>query len=141
MIITLTGPNSFLVDNELNKLYREFTKNHDVMAIEKLDGEEVSADRLVEAAQSLPFLTTHKLIILRHPSHQTAFAEQLDDTLNNIPDTTTLVIVEPKIDKRSAYFKVLKAKTDFKEFVHLDERGLSTWIVQYALEMSAEITP
>ncbi len=140
MISTLTGSNTFQLKSELNRLIDDFVKNHGDIALEKLDGQETSTERMIEAVQSLPFLAPKKLVILRNPSAQKAFAEQVEDTLKTIPDTNDVVLVEPKIDKRSAYSKVLKSQTEYKEFVEQDAYGLSNWIVQYAKEQNATIS-
>jgi DNA polymerase-3 subunit delta len=101
------------------------------MAIERLDGEEANTDRMREAVSSLPFLTSRKLVILREPSKQKPFAEAIADTLKDVADTTDLVIYEPKLDKRSSYYKTLKKDTDFREYTELDANGLGKWASEY----------
>jgi len=141
MIITLTGSNSFMLQAELNRLKDAFIAGHGELAYEKLDGEEVSAERLIEAAQSLAFLSAKKLVVLRGPSTQKQFADNIESILKGIPETTDLVIVESKIDNRLTYFKVLKAQTDFREFGQLAARELSNWIVQYTTQEAGTISP
>jgi len=139
MIITLTGSNAFRLQEELSKLQSSFIATYGDVAHEKLDGEESSAERLVEAVQSLPFLTPKKLVVLRNPSAQKQFTDNIESIIKGIPETTDVVIVEAKIDKRSSYFKVLKTQTEFKEFSELDPRELSNWIVQYAKQGDGQI--
>jgi len=134
MIVTITGANDFARKAELDKITDAFLKDHDAMAVERLDGEEATAEQMQAAAQSLPFLTTRKLVILREPGKQKAWAEKFDDILQHVADTTDLVIIEPKLDKRLTYYKTLKKKTDFREFGHLDAYALATWAAQYAKE-------
>lgn len=40
-----------------------------------------------------------------------------------------MVFYEPQIDKRTAYFKVLKSKTQLEEFNEMDARNLAQWLV------------
>lgn len=131
MIVTLTGANDFARKAELEELVIAFLSEHDEMAIERLDGEEASAEQMQAAAQSLPFLTARKLIILREPGKQKAWTEKIDDILQQTADTTDLVIVEPKLDKRLSYYKTLKKQTDFREFGELDASGLARWATEY----------
>ncbi len=140
MITTLTGPNHFLLQQTLKKLTGDFVAKYGAINLEKLDGEEVAADRLIEAVHSLPFLAHSKLVILRNPGAQKAFAEQIGDIIKNVPSGVEVIIVEPKIDKRSSYFKELKAKTEFKEFTEPDVQALNTWIVQYAQQYGGSIS-
>lgn len=131
MIVTITGANDFARKQELDSLVREFLRAHDGMAIERLDGEDTSADRMQEAVSSLPFLTARKMVILREPGKQKAFAENIDAILKEVADTTDAIIFEPKLDKRLGYYKTLKKQTDFREFSELDGNGLAKWAAEY----------
>jgi DNA polymerase-3 subunit delta len=132
MIVTLTGPNDFARTQELKKLVGEFVAEHTDMALERLDGEETDAARMQEAVQSLPFLTVRKLVLLREPGKQKAWAERITNILKEVAETTDLIIVEPKLDKRLSYYKTLKKETEFKEFSELDGQGLARWAGDYA---------
>jgi DNA polymerase III subunit delta len=140
MAITLTGDNGFLLKKALSSLETAFVDTNSDLALERLDGEESSADRMQEAIQGMPFLSPKKMVVLREPSKQKAFTERLADLLEDIPETTELVIVEPKLDKRLSYYKTLKAKTEFREFKELDARGLADWAVQYAKEQGGKLS-
>lgn len=132
MKITLTGENSFMLHAELNALVQKFLDEHGEMALERLDGEEASFERLQEALQSVPFLASKKMVVLRAPSLNKQFIERAEYLLAGLPDSTDVILVEPKIDKRSVYYKVLKRNTDFREFGELDRAGLVRWLVAYA---------
>lgn len=110
----------------------DFVHEHTDMGLEKLDGEEVEYDRIREALQSLPFLASKKMVVLRAPSASKEFVEKAEQLLSEMPETTDVIIHEPKLDKRSTYYKFLKKKTDYKECNELDEYGLSKWLVDYA---------
>lgn len=132
MIVTLTGTNDHLRRAELARIISGFVAEHGEMAIERFDGEETPAERMRESIQSMPFLSARKLVILREPGKQKAFAEAITDVLNDIAETTDLILYEPKLDKRGSYYKTLKKATDFREFGELDARGLSDWARAYA---------
>ena len=134
MIITLTGPNDFARRTELDKIMAAFIAEHSDMAVERLDGEEASADRLRESLQSLPFLSARKLVVLREPGKQKLFAEQIAELLKGVAETTDVILYEPKLDKRGTYYKTLKKATDFREFGDLDAVGLAKWASGYAQE-------
>ena len=140
MIITLTGPNTFMLQTELNKIRSDFVTEFSDMGLEQLDGEETTVKRMIEAAQSLPFLAPKKLVVLRNPSAQKTFMEQIDTILKGVPETTELILYETKLDKRSVYYKVLKAKTEYREYIDLDPVKLNNWIVQYAKDQVGSIS-
>ena len=132
MIVTLTGDNSFALQRELDKRVADFVKKHGDMALERVDGEEAEFSRLTEALQSLPFLATNKLVVLRNPGANKQFAEKFEELPPSIPETTDVIIVEPKLDKRTQYYKTLKSKTDLQEYHELDAPQLARWLADEA---------
>ncbi|HVX24492.1 MAG TPA: DNA polymerase III subunit delta [Candidatus Saccharimonadales bacterium] len=141
MIITLTGENSFALQAALGKLVDDFVAIHGELALERLDGQEIEYDRVRESLQSLPFLASQKMVVLREASTNKQFVENFEQLFTDLPATTGLLLVEPKLDKRLSYYKYLKSKTDFREFPGLDQQGLSRWLVAAATERGAQLNP
>jgi DNA polymerase-3 subunit delta len=139
MITTLAGSNAYLLQRELNTLIATFVAEHTDMGLEKFDGEELDPKRLPSVIQSLPFLASKRMVVLRAPSAQKPLAEQLEKMLGDVPESTDLVIVEPSLDKRTSYYKALHKKTDFKSFDALDERALANWLVGEAKAKGASL--
>jgi DNA polymerase-3 subunit delta len=127
VIVTLSGENAFGLGAELQKITAAFLAEHDEIGVERLDGEDADFARLQEALTSVPFLADKKLVLLRRPSANKEFTEQAERLLGELTDTTEVVIIEPKLDKRLAYYKYLKKTTDFREFKELDVSGLARW--------------
>lgn len=132
MITTLTGENGFELKAELHKRVAAFVVEQGDMALERLDGSEVEFDRLREALQSLPFLAPRKMVVIRQGSANKQFAERAPELLTELPETTDVILVEPKLDKRSGYYKFLKKSTEFREFPALDAGALSRWLTAEA---------
>lgn len=132
MTATLHGENSFGLKAELDKLIAAFVKDHGDMGVERLDGEEASFERLQEALTSLPFLASKKLVVLSSPSKNKRFVEKVEQLLDDLPETTDVILIEPRLDKRFAYYKYLKAKTDFRDFPELDQPAMVRWLASEA---------
>lgn len=132
MIVTLTGTNSFLLKAELDRRIADFSKEHGDMGLEKVDCEEAEYKRIVEALQNLPFLSTKKLVVLRSPSAHKEFTERFESLLKTIPEENDVLIYEPKLDKRTAYAKLLQKQTEYNSFEDLGERELPSWLVSEA---------
>lgn len=139
MISVLTGSNTFLLKAELDKRVQEFLSVHGDMGLERIDGEEADFNRVQEAITSLPFLASKKLVVLRNPSAIKVFTEKITDITEGIPDTTDVIIYESKLDKRSVYYKTLKAKTSLQEFTEPDVFGLGKWLVGQAKTAGGEL--
>lgn len=141
MVVTLTGVNDFLRKAELKKLVDEFVAAYTDMAVERYDGDDAEPGRMRESVGSMSFLTERKLVVLYEPGKQKAFAEKIEEVLKDVADTTDLVIVEPKLDKRLTYYKTLKKATDFRDFTELDANGLGRWATEYAKGKGGTLSP
>ncbi len=140
MITILSGTNTYLLRADLKKRVDAFVAQYGDMGLERLDAEEADFARLQEALQSLPFLADKKMVVLNNSSANKQFAEAAAGLLSDLPETTDLILVEGKLDKRSAYYKLLKKQPGFQEFIELDENGLVRWIVGLAGEQGATIS-
>lgn len=132
MITTLSGNNSLALMQELDHLVAEFVRKHGGFGLERIDGEEAEYTKITEAIQSLPFLTDKKMVVLNRPGTQKVFTENFEQLIESISDATAVIIVEPKPDKRSSYYKLLQKKTDFKNFEELNPRDLPSWLINEA---------
>lgn len=140
MIITLTGENSFGLQRKLQQLSKAFEAEYGDLGLERLDGQEASLEQISEALTSLPFLAAKKMVILRSPSSNKQFSERAEHMLRDVPETTDVIIVEPKLDKRLSYYKYLKAQTDYHDFVELDQASQTTWLIQVVQERGGTIS-
>jgi len=129
-----------MLQQELRRIVGGFVAEHTDMALEQLDGEEAEFDRMREALQSLPFLATKKLVVLRRPSANKQFLEAAESLLTEADESIDIVIVEPKLDKRTAYYKYLKKQPGFKEYTELDTPALAKWLVQSAKEAGSTLS-
>lgn len=128
----LTGENSFMLQQELRRIVDAFVAEHTDMALEQLDGEEAEFDRMRESLQSLPFLASKKMVVLRRPSANKEFQEAAESLLTEAPESTDVLVIEPKLDKRTAYYKFLKKQPSFREYTELASSELANWLVQLA---------
>lgn len=128
MVVTLTGEDSYGLQSALKELVAGFVQEHGDMALERLNGAEASFERIQESLQSSPFLAARKLVVLRESGANKRFVEQSEKLLSGLPDTTDVIMVETKLDKRSAYYKYLKRATDYREFIAPDEAVMAQWL-------------
>jgi DNA polymerase III delta subunit len=130
MIKTLSGSNEFTIESELKNIISDFVKNNGDLAIEQIDGSEADIQSITEVLTNLSFLYPNRLIILKKGSLNKQFIDSAEKILSNIPPNNEVVIVEPNIDKRLSYYKLLKKNTDFKDFSELDFGQLSNWVLE-----------
>jgi DNA polymerase-3 subunit delta len=131
-VITITGSNDFMRTSELHAMIDSFVADQGGLALERIDAEEADFERIQEALTSLPFLASKKMVVLNRPSANTRFAESAEALLANLPETTELILSEPKFDKRSQLYKLLKKQTDFRDYAQLEGAQLANWLVDRA---------
>ncbi len=139
MITTLTGANSFGLQAKLRELVDVFVAANGDLALERIDGQEQELAKIIEALNGLPFLAAKKLVVLRQPGTNKQFADEAEQLLNDLPETTDVILVEPKLDKRLVYFKFLKNNTEFIEFSELDPSGLARFLVDSAKQQGGSL--
>lgn len=140
MLVTLVGNNSFALRHRLNKLVGDFVKEHGDLALERIDADEASFQTILDAVQNLPFLAERKMVVIREPSLNKQVSEQIEQIIDAANDSIDLIIYEPAPDKRTAYFKILKSKTQLEQFNELDAHQLANWLVEEAKERDGNLS-
>lgn len=140
MIVTLTGENTFSLLAALRQLTDAFVSEHGDLALERLDGEEADFQQIQGALVSIPFLASRKLVVLRAPGRNKQFLEVFEHIFADMPETTDVILVEPKLDKRLGYYKFLKKQTDFREFPELDQHSLARWLSDTAKQRGGALS-
>jgi DNA polymerase-3 subunit delta len=141
MIITLTGPNRFLVKRRLDELVAGFLQQENELALERIDGAEADAQAIFEAVQGLPFLAAKKMVIIRQLSANKSAADKIEQIISTVEPTTDVIFHEPEPDKRTSFYKCLKAKTQLEEYDNLDGRHLAKWLADEAKTKGGSLSP
>jgi DNA polymerase-3 subunit delta len=139
-VVTITGNNDFARSSQLHALIDDFIKANGELSLERIDGEDAEFFRIQEALTSLPFLVNKKMVLLNRPGANAQFVEAAAQLLADLPETTDLVLHEPKFDKRSSLYKVLKKQTDYREYAELDGSQLANWLVARAKANGASLS-
>jgi DNA polymerase-3 subunit delta len=140
MVVTLTGNNAFAIHKRLNDITNKFVKEYGDIALERIDGEEAGTNSILDAVQSLPFLSERKMVLIRNLGSNKQAAELIEQIISSIGDSTELIIYEPITDKRTSYYKVLKSKTQLEEYSDLDTGSLVNWLVNEVKKCAASLS-
>lgn len=140
MIITLTGTNNFMLETELSTLVAAFIKTHNDINLERYDGQEVDLNQLISSVSSVPFLDTRRMVVLRGGAMNKTLNERAESVVAVVNSSTDLIILEPKLDKRSSYYKILKQQTDFREYNVLPPSELIYWLTSFAKQKGGSLS-
>ncbi|MDF2486543.1 MAG: hypothetical protein K0R46_2711, partial [Herbinix sp.] len=131
-------------EDYLKKLYRDKLKvailqEGGDMNCSYFEGKDVEPRRVHEAAQTMPFFSDKRLIIIENSGLFKAQSE-LSELLEQTPDTTVILFVEAEIDKRSKLFKMMRDQGTVSEMNGLDEQNLKLFVASLLEQEKKRIT-
>lgn len=133
MIIVLTGENSFEIARATRRIEAQFQG-----VAEKIDGQSVEPKQLPDLLLGGTLFDPKRLVIIKNLSESKASWEMLGQWTGRISDDIQVVIVEPKLDKRTKTYKELQkvAKVnEFKPWGERDQMAAERWVAQEATEL------
>ncbi|MBH2007955.1 DNA polymerase III subunit delta [Candidatus Saccharibacteria bacterium] len=116
MIILLTGDNFYEIDRELGRIVVEFDGE-----AEQLDADSLDPRNLTDIFSGVSLFSANRLVVIKRLNENTTVWEGLARWLDK-PSDTTLVLVEPKVDKRTKSYKALAKQADVRVFTAWTER-------------------
>lgn len=141
-VILLFGEEKLLINEEIDKIKKKLVPGHlETMNFIPIDGKNVPQEEILNACQTVPFLSQKKLVVV----YDTPFFEsgkgdaeksdKQDDLLyrlQTIPDYTVLIFTASKVDKRKKIYKLIKSKGIAREFNQLSIKDKAFWIQKRA---------
>ena len=127
MIMLLTGSNAHALKQKAAEVKQKFIKDHGSDGIETFAGEQVDPQALNAIITGVSLFALERLVIINDISANKPAVEKLQHLLDTIPESVHLLLIEPAIDKRTAFYKSLKQMADVHEFAELDEASLVAW--------------
>ncbi len=125
------------MDNELERLRNELGLTS--LDITLINGVESSINDISMELSGYSLFNDKRLVILSEPSKLKGFDEQAEQIFTQAPDSTTVAVIEPHLDKRKSYYKYLKANTEFKQLDALNGPALVKWVSDYVNELGSQI--
>ncbi len=128
----------------LKKLYRDklkaaILKDDNEMNYSYFEGKDALPLKIAESAQTLPFFSDHRLIVVEGSGLFKSQSE-LSELLAQIPESTIIIFIEKEVDKRNKLFKMLRDHGTVSEMNGLDERNLKLFVVSLMEQEGKKIT-
>lgn len=122
----LYGEEEFLKHSYKKKL-REAIAGDDRMNYNYFEGKSLDINELISLADTMPFFSEKRLILVEDSGYFKSAADALVDYLPNMPDTTCLIFVESAVDKRNRLYKKVKDLGHAAQMKRQDFSQLSKW--------------
>ncbi len=140
MVRTFTGKNSYALSAELKALNSTYLAEAGDFAVERIDASDSETNDILQAVQSLPFLSPKKLVIITNIQNNNGLCDRVSELVDRVAEGVEVIVVDPSPDKRKTYFKQLQKLTKVQNFVEQQPHDLSVWVKDLAKKLGAEIS-
>jgi DNA polymerase-3 subunit delta len=105
----------------------------------RFEGKNINLKEVNDIAQTLPFFSDKRLILIEQSGFFKGQSE-LPDVLLNAPDSTKFVFAETDVDKRNKSYKLIRERGNVSEMNGLDERNLRLFVASLLKPSGKQIT-
>lgn len=134
-IYLLYGQEAYLRVQYKNKLVNALVSADDTMNYNYYEGKNVNVGEVIDLAETMPFLSQRRVIVLENTGLVKAGGEQLAEYVGAIPESTVIIMAETEIDKRSKLYKAISKSGHSTEFDTQSAETLTRWVIS---KMKAE---
>ena len=139
-IYLLYGEEAYLRKQYKERLKKALAPEEDSMNYSYFEGKDSSAGEVIDLAETMPFLSDKRAIIIENSPFFKSEGEKVAEYLNAVPETTYLVFVEESVDKRSKLYKSIAKNGCVVELNGLSEDKIITWILGMLKKDNKKIT-
>jgi DNA polymerase III delta subunit len=132
MITVLTGDNNFEITRAVTSIIDGFDG-----AAERIDGSELDLNQLPDLLMGATLFASQRLVIIKHLSENKTVWTAFGDWLGRVSADVHLVLIEPKLDKRTVIYKDLQKVAELTEYKAWTERDSAKAEQWFAGEMKA----
>lgn len=130
------GEETYLIDFCIQTIKEKYIKpSFETLNFISIDGKQVDANEVSNAAETLPFMSDKKIVVVNNPLwfSNKAKAEDIEEISHYIekPSNSTIlifVLTSESIDKRKKVFKTIKKNNGTIEFSKIKGSELERWI-------------
>lgn len=127
-IYLLYGEEAYLRKQYKNRLTKAMLPEGDTMNYAYYEGKGIPVPEVIELAETMPFFSERRLIVIEDSGLFKAAAPELADYLGSMSASTCFLFVEQEVDKRGKLYKTVKSKGRAVELSRQDERTLVRWL-------------
>jgi DNA polymerase-3 subunit delta len=140
MLIYLYGENEFAIKQKIDSIKAQYVdKTGGDADMQTFDMSEHNLSDLLNAFSVVPMFVSSRLFIVRNLDILKLTKDQLHKLIDAVSDSTNVVVVDSKPDKRSVYFKAISKLKNAKYFGNLSPQKLVSWIRDRTQELGGSI--
>ena len=138
-IYLLYGEESYLRRQYKNRFVKAMIPNGDTLNYNYYEGESIVVGQVIEVAETLPFFSDCRLIVLEDSGFFKSAENALVSVLQKLPETTRIIFVEKEIDRRKKLYKVIEANGRIAQLSRQSDPVLIQWITNIVKESGKQM--
>ncbi len=127
-IYLLYGEERYLIRQYRDRLIEALLNGGSEMNLNRYEGKGVAVPEIIEMAETLPFFSDRRVIILENTELLKSGGDKLSEYLKNPAQSSSFILVEREVDKRSSLYKTVKKAGYAAEFGRQKEETLKKWV-------------
>ena len=127
-IYLLYGEERYLIRQYRDRLLEALLAGGSEMNLNRYEGKGVAVPEIIEMAETLPFFSDRRVIILENTELFKSGGDKLSEYLKNPAQSSSFILVEREVDKRSSLYKTVKKAGYAAEFGRQKEETLKKWV-------------
>lgn len=124
----LYGEERYLIRQYRDKLKHALVDTSDTMNYSTFEGADVNQKEIIDLAETMPFFSDRRLIVLEDTGIFQKGGEDLAEYLPESSESTYFIFVEEEVDKRSKIYKALKKIGADIKFERQTSETLGKWV-------------
>lgn len=140
MIQLLTGENDFEIRAIKERVIADFTQRHGADGVSIVDGTVVSRDDLPQLLMGANLFAPEQLVVIESADAVKDTWEKLVEYMPEVNDSTEVMLIAPRADKRTKLYKWLQKNGDIVTATLLDGPALVGWLQAEAREAGFELS-
>lgn len=141
-LLLMYGDEDYIIESAVKTVKKKFlAPGSEDMDLSILDNTNFSADRLLEAVTTPPWLSSKRVVLVKNSN---IFSKDTDPDdfkfLKEIPSSSIVVFSESETDKRKRMYKFFKENAVVAEIKKLDAMNLSNWAASRLSKAGIKIT-
>lgn len=143
LVYLIYSREKFLLKKALERLKKKVGESADLdFNLTELSGPETSASEIIQAADTIPFMSDQRLVVVRAvdqmPSQEVS---TLASYIKHIPSHVCLVLTASKVNKRSRLYKAVEKKGEVYEYRPPRRNEYPNWVQEQIARRSKLLTP
>lgn len=127
-IYLLYGEERYLVRQYRDRLIKALLGDGNEMNLNRYEGKGVVVPEIIGMAETMPFFSDRRVIVMENTELFKSGGDKLSEYLKKPAESSSFVLVEQEVDKRSSLYKTVKKMGYAAQFDRQNEETLKKWV-------------